>query len=244
MKTAETLLTDAPAKDRGDIFRKRLKSWKNWWYYYKWYVIGGILILGILCNVAGSALGLWTQAPDLQVAYVGKQILPDETVSALEQVFTSIGGDYNNDGGVKVQINQYISGISGADAEAAYYEYGGEIALIGDISDCESYFFLTDDPEELQREYQILACRDGSCPDEGDYSPGGKVVSWSECPLLCGMELGSYTAVSLGQEVTGKNQDLLSALFLGRRCFYTEDTTENLAECGELWEQILEGSHL
>lgn len=244
MKTVEQLSTTAPDADCKKVSAERFKKWKNWWYYYKWYVVYGLIIFGIICNVAGSALGLWTKAPDFQVAYVGKSILPEETVSALEQVFTSIGGDFNGDGEVKVQINQYISGISNADAETAYYEYGGEIALIGDISDCESYFFLTDDPDGLQREFQILACRDGSCPDEMDYSTEGKVISWGECPMLCETELGSYTAISLGQEITGSNQELLSGLSLGRRCFYMEDTVENAAECEELWKLMLEESHL
>lgn len=222
---------------------EKLKKWKNWWYYYKWYVICGVIVLGVICNVAGSALGLWTKAPDFQIAYIGKNILPEDTVSALEQEFTSIGGDFNGDGEVKVQINQYISGISNADAETAYYEYGGEIALIADISDCESFLFLMDDPENFQREFQLLASRDGSCPDEKDYSVEDKVIVWGECPLLCEMDLGSYTTISLdqeAQEVTGSNQELLSGLFLGRRCFYTEDTVKHMEACEELWNRIYE----
>ncbi len=213
-------------------------KWKNWWYYYKWYVICGLIGISILCNLVGNALGLWTKAPDFQVAYVGKAMLPDDTVSALQQAFTSVGGDFNKDGEIKVQINQYIHGISNADAETAYYEYGGEIALISDISDCESYFFLTDDPEKLQREFQILASGDGSCPDEMDYSIENKVIAWKECPALYELELGTYTTVSLVQEVTGNNQELLSGLYLGRRCFYTEDRSKNYEECGELWNLL------
>ncbi len=156
----------------------------------------------------------------------------------MQQAFTSIGGDFNKDGEVKVQINQYIHGISNTDAENAYYEYGGEIALISDISDCDSYFFLMDDPEKLQREFQILASQDGSCPDKMDYSIENKVIAWNECPALYEMDLGSYTTVSLAREVTGSNQELLSRLYLGIRCFYTEDVSENYEECGELWEML------
>ena len=32
---------------------------KNWWYYYKWYVICGVILLGIAIDLIGNALGLW-----------------------------------------------------------------------------------------------------------------------------------------------------------------------------------------
>ena len=61
----------------------RLEKWKNWWHYYKWYVICGIILTGIACNLTGNALGLWHPAPDFQIAYVGETTLPEDTVSAL-----------------------------------------------------------------------------------------------------------------------------------------------------------------
>ncbi len=91
----------------------RQKKWKNWWYYYKWYVLCGIVLLGIIINVVGSRLGLWTKAPDFQIAYVGTSQLPADTVSALEQAFASLASDFNGDGEVIVKVNQYINGIEG-----------------------------------------------------------------------------------------------------------------------------------
>lgn len=211
---------------------------KNWWYYYKWYVICGILLLGITGQLIGNALGFWKKSPDYQIAYIGKTKLPSETVSALEQAFSSISEDFNGDGKVMIQVNQYIIGNQSSDADTLYYEYGSEIKLIGDITDCESYFFLMDDPESFQKEFQILASSDGSCPDEMDYSIEDKVISWSDCPVLSNMELGSYSTVILGQNLSGNNQDILSELFIGRRCFYTESVSENLEKCSELWNSL------
>ena len=85
---------------------KKLKKWKNWWYYYKWYVVCGIFLLGIILNVAGSYLGWWSRTPDFQIAYIGKSELPSDTVSALETAFTSLASDFNSDGEIIVQINQ------------------------------------------------------------------------------------------------------------------------------------------
>lgn len=211
---------------------------KNWWYYYKWYVICGILLLGVSGQLIGNALGLWEKSPDYQIAYIGKTKLPSDTVSALEQAFSSISKDFNKDGKVVVKVNQYIIGSQNPDADTLYYEYGSEITLIGDITDCESYFFLMDDPESFQQKFQILASSDGSCPNETDYSVKDKVIAWTDCSILSNMELGSYSTTILGQNLSGNNQDILSELFIGRRCFYTESVTENLEKCSELWDSL------
>lgn len=232
---------NAESPDESGI-SERQRKWKNWWYYYKWYVICGVILVGIIINVVGSYLGLWTKAPDFQVAYVGKAQLPADTVAALEQAFTSLASDFNGDGEIIVRVNQYINGTDNADPETSYYEYASEISLIGDISDCESYFFLMDDPDQFQRDFQLLACPDGSCPGDTDYSTNDKVIPWSSCPLLARMELGSYSSSILGKEVSGDNQELLSGLYIGRRCFFTDDITKHAAECNDLWNMLYDSS--
>lgn len=212
---------------------------KNWWYYHKWYVICGIILLGIACNLIGNALGLWTKTPDFQIAYIGETLLPEDTVSALEQAFSSISQDFNGDGEILVHVNQYITGSQNQDAEAAYYAYASELTLIGDISDCESYFFLMDDPEQFQRNFHLLADSQGNCPPETDYSIKDKAILWKECPALSQLELGSYSTIVLGEEVTGSNQELLSGLSIGRRCFYTGKTADNLEHCSKLWDFLI-----
>lgn len=218
--------------------QEQWRKWKNWWYYYKWYVICGIILLGIIINITGGYLGWWIKAPDLQIAYVGKSELPSETVSALESAFTSIVSDFNGDGEIIVQVNQYISGLNSSDPEMVQYEYASELSLIGDISDCESYLFLMDDPEGFQRNYQLIAALDGSCPDDTDFSIEDKVIPWSACPLLAEKDLGDYSASILGREITGSNQDLLAGLFIGRRCFPTENRTDYVEKCAELWDVL------
>ena len=211
---------------------------KNWWYYHKWYVIIGVILLGIVLDLIGNALGLFTKSPDLQIAYVGKTPLPQDTASALQEAFTALAGDFNNDGETIVQINQYISNSSTTDMDTAYYQYASEITLIGDISDCESYLFLMEDPQNFQREYQLLALPDGGCPDEKDYSIENKVIVWADCPILAEMELGSYSETTMGQTATGSNQELLADFSLGRRCFYNDTMTNNPQECSDLWDML------
>lgn len=222
--------------------QERRARWKNWWYYYKWYVICGVILLGIIVNVAGSYFGWWVKAPDFQIAYVGKAELPADTVSALESAFASLASDFNGDGEVIVKVNQYISGLQSDDPDTSYYQYASEVSLIGDISDCESYFFLMDDPDKFQHDFQLLAAPDGSCPDDTDFEVEDKVIPWSACPVLFGMELGDYTTSLLGKKISGSNQELLSGLFIGRRCFFTEDRAEHTEECGGLWEMLYKES--
>lgn len=211
---------------------------KNWWYYHKWYVIIGIILLLIICDLIGNALGIFEKSPDLQIAYVGKVPLPSDTSDALQRVFTSLITDFNHDGEVIVQINQYIDGNDNKDVDTAYYQYASEITLIGDISDCESYLFLLEDPEDFQRTYQLLATADGGCPDESDYTTEDKVFLWSDCSILADMELGTYTDTVLGQIPDRNNQDILSGLYFGRRCFYTDNVTEHVEECSRLWDTL------
>lgn len=218
-------------------------KWKNWWHYYKWYVICGILLFGMACNLIGNALGLWRKSPDFQLAYVGKTELPQDTAAALKEAFTRFGADlnlslsssgmdFNEDGEVIIQLNQYVNFVQTADLDIAYSKYASEISLIGDISDCESYFFLMDDPASFQQEYQLLSSFDGSCPDETDYSIDDKVILWADCPALS--EITSFV-----EEKAPGSRDLLSGLYIGRRCFYTDIQSDNAEKCGELWNLLL-----
>lgn len=217
---------------------------KNWWYYHKWYVVCGIVLLWILGDIAGSALGLWEKKPDFQIAYVGKTLLPDDTVAALEQTFAQLGGDFNKDGESLVQVNQYILDFQASDPGTASAGYGAEVLLMGDISACDSYFFLTDDPENLQKACQIFANPDGSCPDDSDDSPAGKVILWADCAALAGTDPGSCTLTAAGSEAAGDNPDPLSGLSLGRRCFYTGKTVDSYSQCEELWDRLIAASNV
>lgn len=210
---------------------------KNWWYYYKWYVICGTGLVILTLYLTGNALGIFRKAPDFLIAYIGETELPQDTINALEQAFASISGDFNGDGETIVKIRQYVSDKQNPDA--VYYEYASEIELIGDITDCESYFFLMDNPQAFQKSFHVLAAPDGSCPDELDFSTEGKAIAWKDCPVLAGLELGAYSVTILGQESSGQNQELLSDLYIGRRCFYTKDTAPYLNQCSNLWNLLL-----
>lgn len=181
---------------------------KNWWYYHKWYVLCGIILFFIGIDITGNNLGWFRDTPDLQIAYIGDHSLPEDIAASIENTFTSLAGDYNHDGKILVKINQFVSNISAGDAESLSYQQAAEIALIGDIDDCTSYFFLMEDPGKVQRDFQVLAMPDGSCPDEYDFSAEGKVIPWD------------------------------FGLYLGRRCFYSRSKTLYAEECSQIWDTL------
>lgn len=216
---------------------------KNWWHYYKWYVICGTILLFIVADLIGNAFGWFRTSPDIQVAYIGETALSEDTIIALKDAFASLADDYNHDGETLVQINQFISGsLNDTDADTLSYRQASMLTLMGDINDCESYFFLMENPDDIQREFQVLAMPDGSCPGDMDFSTEGKVLQWKACKLLSEMDLGSYTSTLPGQ-MSGSNQELLSNLYLGRRCFYDERRSAHADECSQLWDILQGGSN-
>lgn len=211
---------------------------KNWWHYHKWHIAIGVVLAGIGINLVCHALGVGQVKPDYRVAYVGSNALPDDTAAAIENTFSALGEDLNGDGQVVVQLTQYAS-TNGVDAGAGV---SAEVALMGDLLDCGSYFFLLEDPEQFQVYYHSLCKLDGSLPDSGDYSAEGTYLSWEQCPALAGAELGSYSYEVLGRAVTGSSDELAAGLYLARRGFWTEKTALYPEGCGRLWNRLTEGA--
>ena len=118
---------------------------KNWWHYHKWYVAGALVLAGFCASLLWAVLGFGRIKPDYQVAYVGGNALPDDTAAAIENAFAAFGEDLNGDGKVVVRLRQYT--ISEDDPQVAA---SIEVTLVGDLLECESYFFLLDAPVWFQ----------------------------------------------------------------------------------------------
>lgn len=217
---------------------------RNWFYYHKWHIIIGAVLLGILLDVGFHALSQKKHAPDYQIAYVGSAVLPEETVSALTDAFAALGTDENGDGKVLVTLNSYIRNAPGSDsAEAGEYEAASEVLLIGDMEKCESYFFIVGDPERFQKDFQVLAREDGSLPEPTEDDPSSGTDNYyalpvSQCSALADAMSGTYSELVSGQAVSGKNSDYLNSLFLARRGFIEGRECAHKTACDLLWEKI------
>ena len=225
---------------------------KNWWDYHKWHVVIGVAALVCLGNLLWHVLGFGQVRPDYQIAYVGAAALPDETAAALETALAGLGEDLNGDGKVIVTVRQYVtyadllrqqeeSGLVKSD-DVVLQSQASQLRLMTDIQSRESFFFLLDDPDGFQQSYEILSKLDGTLPERGDPSADGTYLSWAECPVLSGLELGGYAQDASGVEIAGDNQELLSRLYIARRGFRTDKTCDNLEGNEALWAKLREGT--
>ncbi len=196
------------------------------------------MVLLIAADLVRSALGIGQIQPDYQIAYVGSGALPEQTAAAIEDAFAALGVDANEDGQVVVELHQYL--LNGTLDENAEYTYANQVTLMGDLEDCDSYFFLLENCETFQAGYQVLADADGSLPEDGTGSPYS--VAWGDCPALAGQDLGDYAQTVLGQELTGSSQELLAGFQLARRGFWEDKTCANREACDALWDTLTKGA--
>lgn len=216
------------------------EKFRNWLYYNKLWVFVGIVILWVVGSMLWNVLGIGQTEPDYRFAYVGTR-LPEDCVEALEAGLASMAEDCNGDGAVTVVITQCVT-TSNETLENQIYGYGAEVALLADITEGESHFFLMEDPENVQLSFQILANMDGSIPADDDYEAMDKIYAWADCPRLASLDLGTYEDAYLDQLETGNCQDLLAGLYLGRRYYYDE-AMEKYPEANEkLWQILTEGA--
>jgi hypothetical protein len=195
----------------------------NWLDYHKLHLIAAAVILWIVGSMLWSVLGIGRTRPDYVFAYVGSDVLPQETAVALEQALAAAGTDQNGDGKVLVELRQYASDRSGDMETAMYYNRADNTRLMADLTAGDSYFFLTEDPAAVQRSLQIFANADGTPPAEDDYDAQGKVYPLSALPALTLPEG-------------------LPELYLGRRCFYDEKQAAGHEGDEALWDALTGGA--
>lgn len=218
----------------------RRERFANWFYYNKWMVAVVILIVGVVGSMIWNVLGIGQVKPDYRIAYVGTMMLPEDCVTALERELAALGEDLNGDGQVCVALTQHVT-TSDSNMENMMYSYGAQITVLADITEAQSHFFLLENPESFQFDFQVLAHADGSEPEEDDYSAADKVLRWGDCPVLSGMPLGSYEEDYLDRVLTGDCQELLAGLYLGRR-YYHGNAPGELEEYEAFWRLLTEGA--
>lgn len=216
----------------------------NWWHYHKWQVVVVIILLVVAAFIIKDTF--FRAKPDYQVAYVGLQNLPEDTGTALTEALESFCDDRNGDGQVLVQLNQYAVELeSGAETTDAYSQMAGITRLSADLSSSDgSYIFLLEDPETFQEYTGALRYLDGTIPEDGESAKDWEnmVYRWTDCPVLTGLDLGTYTGYTLVDDATGNNQDVLGELYIGCRGTWTEKAEEGYAVDDVIWQKLTEGA--
>lgn len=235
--------------ENNEPVREYTKSEKagNWWHYNKWYVIAVIVLVCIVASIVKETF--FRTEPDYQIAYVGKQELPVDTGEALTAALQAYCDDRNGDGQVLVQLNQYTldlnSSTNSGEEVDAYMQMAGVTKLSADLSSTEgSYIFILEDPESFESYTSALRYLDGTVPEENTTPTDWQnmVYRWTDCPVLAGLDLGTYTGYTLMDDQTGSNQDVMSNLYIGCRGVWSDSFQEAYAEDEALWQTLTAGA--
>ena len=196
------------------------KKISNWLYYNGWILALAAVLLVIFGSMIRTKIEAARLRCDYTVAYVGTEVLASDAVDALKAQFCALGTDVDGDGEVTVRLKQFIVSEESALEEDVAYGRAAEIALLSDISEGESYFFLVEHPEAFQQDFQLMANPDGSPSAQDDFGVWDKVYRWGDCPALDVPEL--------------------DGLYLGRRCFVDPRMKSNSPENQALWSRLTE----
>ena len=182
----------APAPERGLTAGQRAEIW----WRRRWpLVVGTVVCLGLFAGVLGALLD--RREPDVQVAVVHAQPLPDSVRSALEGSLAALVGDRNGDGRALAQVNDYTVAFDGS-AENVDMQTAGSTLLVTDVAAGVSVLYLAEDPQGFLERY-------------ADKVHAGRAARWKDCPALAALDAGSYTVLeNIATDLPG--QDLLGAL--------------------------------
>ena len=227
----------APRREKQYTRRER---WANWWdYNLKWVIIIGIIVVFFGYNFIGQYF--FTVHADYNVAVVAPHYLPEATQTALQDALAAYGEDRNGDGKVVVKLNLYTMDFGNEDSDA-YLDMAGTTKLSTDKQRSHSSIFILYDPAGFQQTTGTLRYLDGHLPkSDADSDWWNMVYRWTDCPVLTGMELGSYTSDAV-QSASGDSQQLLADYYIGIRGAWLKESASLLENSETLWANLTAGA--
>ena len=224
----------------------------NWWHYHKLYV--GIAVIAVVLVVWMVHDVVTRVRPDYRVGYVGSSNLPTDTVTALENTLAAYCDDRNGDGKVVVELVQYnLDFDSESENTDAYTQMADVTRLSADLSSEDGpYIFIMQDTDYAQQFAETtgdLQYLDGTMPDTENVDENDNVIvdwtkmfyRWTDCPVLTGMELGSYTSDAV-QSASGDSQLLLADYYIGIRGAWLKESASLLENSEPLWANLTAGA--
>lgn len=225
----------------------------NWWHYHKLHVA---IVIAAVVLVTWVVHDIVTQVhPDYRIGYVGSSDLPVDTVSALENTLAGFVDDRNGDGKIVVQLVQYNVDLSGETDNAdtntdsdPYSQMAGVTRLSADMASTDGPFiYLMQDAtyaEEFEDYAGALQYLDGTMPEEDDENVDWTkmVYRWTDCPALTSLDLGTYTGLTMVDDIQGENQDILKSTYIGRRVYYDEKNQRESEAYDNLWNILTAGA--
>ena len=248
----KTALNSMKRPNRKKEYTKQEKA-ANWWYYHKLYV--GIAVIAVVLVVWMVHDVVTRVRPDYRVGYVGSSNLPTDTVTALENTLVAYCDDRNGDGKVVVELVQYnLDFDPESENTDAYTQMADVTRLSADLSSEDGpYIFIMQDTDYAQQFAETtgdLQYLDGTMPDTENVDENDNVIvdwtkmvyRWTDCPALTGLDLGTYTGLTMVDDLQGENQDIMKNTYIGRRAYYTDKTALESETYDALWNILTAGA--
>ena len=218
---------------------------RNWWDYHKyWVLLGAVALIGFAWLIKDI---FFRPEPDYQVGYVSKTAPPEEVLRNLQARLEELGEDVNGDGRVLVEIFTYTLGFDEQSLMDVDAISAGVTRLTMDLSAGRVYILFLDDPEGFQARIGALSDLDGGLPPPEAPAHGAAdwrsmVYAWDHCPVLTGMDLGTYTQFLDLSEQKINGQEAMAGLYVGRRAALNEGQKASFAADEALWQALTAGA--
>ncbi len=218
---------------------------RNWWDYNLWWVVLAIVaLIGAIFLIKDI---FFRKEPDYVIGVVSTAIPPEETQDEFEARIEEMGEDLNGDGEIMAEVYVYELGFTDENYMDVQMTQASVTRLMVDLSSGDVYIVLAQDPENLQRRFGALAYLDGTPCDqdvEGYESENWRdmTYAWKDCPVLAGMDLGSFSHYLDLEETRIDGQEAMQDLFVCRRSVYSDKDAERFAGAERLWEKLTRGA--
>ena len=136
----------------------------------------------------------------------------------------------------------------------AYTQMADVTRLSADLSSEDGpYIFIMQDADYAQQFAETtgdLQYLDGTMPDTENVDENDNVIvdwtkmvyRWTDCPALTGLDLGTYTGLTMVDDLQGENQDIMKNTYIGRRAYYTDKTALESETYDALWNILTAGA--
>lgn len=185
----------------------------------------------------------------------GQQQLADRYGNGPENTLAAYCDDRNGDGKVVVELVQYnLDFDSESENTDAYTQMADVTRLSADLSSEDGpYIFIMQDTDYAQQFAETtgdLQYLDGTMPDTENVDENDNVIvdwtkmvyRWTDCPALTGLDLGTYTGLTMVDDLQGENQDIMKNTYIGRRAYYTDKTALESETYDALWNILTAGA--
>ncbi len=183
----------------------------NFWHYHKWYFIAGAITLIFVAFMLHDILNV--EHPDMQIAVLSEQALPEDALHSLEASLTPLVSDINGDGKTILSVVQYNVTLTdeseqevqsdstsddfaqqAATAQDPYVQMASVTQLSVDLQAGDTMIFIADDIEKYQTAYGMFAYNDKTAPEDGDLSRVDEIgIAWEDSDMLKTLELGTIS---------------------------------------------------